>query len=1528
MATILVDTSLCNADYIVYLSNTESVGRYVTVRDVGSNPSFFATHSIIISTTSGYSFLDGGKEYIRRPRESLTFAAMSSKWRLMNTLAYTPAGRTVMSNVSTTHLYTSTFSNTVGPFRITTLLSTGKIDTQENITVKTDPIINQSNLTSTFQGLGTLGLISSYEAVDSNLLSTSLGLATTYISTQHLNSTFVGLGSLSYVSTSWLTSTFEGLGTSYISIPKLTSTVAGLGPIYISTASAISTVQGLGQTYVSIPQLVSTVSDLLNKTTSNHQSTFSQLGSIYISSASLVSTVTGLSNTYILASNFNSTFTGIGITDLSNSTSTIAGLATVGYISYTQLQSTVSNVFVINQSNVPQTLSSLGSLYLSAPSLQSTVAGLGRTYISTVQLVSTTDGIQAPTRASLISTVAGLGQLYVSTSGLVSTTVGLCNAAYTMMTSSINGMGSIYISSASLQSTTAGLGPPYIPTSQLTSTTNGVNYPMLSTTAGLGSVYLSSLSLFSSIAGLGSPPYRYISTTQLTSTTTGIKTSGYISVPTLTSTTTGLSNFSMTPMVSTVQGLGQTYLSTTISPDAFIVSTLAIPSTTFNIGVTICVSGNVLYFASISTIYSYTLSTSTFATLRAGFVFIKGITASATYVYVTDQNRLTQIKISDGATTVFANVNNTSGNDDGTAYNAVSFTSPHGLVVDSSDTNLYVADFANNRIRRVQISPLSVTTVATGIESPIGITIDSENKYLYVTNNIDDGIFKISILESSVSILSGSIRSYGICIDPSNRYLYTINDGSSSIFLQGLSPLQSVKVAGSGSSGNRDGIGSLASFSTPRGICFNPVDMCLYSIDRGSGLIRRTTTALYQSTINGLTLSTRSATQTQTATLTSPTVNSFITGSKPYSLPVTGPVLWLDGADPLNTGTAPANGTLTNWVNKAGGTTTPTGTLTYTNGVVTFNNSYITTNLSAATTNKSIFAVFKPSSINSGSGSNGAALVATQNGPALDVIINNGNVQIQTTGVDMVTTVQPPPASYGIGGASVIKIGNSGTIFVANFYGILKYTEGGNVTRIVETVGSAVDDMAVDLNEEYIYITTVNNIIKLTISLGTYYVIGNFSYSTGTALLQSTGTAIDRVIVRSAARTLSYINTTSANQTATTFLTIAGGVLTDISSIVSNILGNILLVGWYTFTSGYDSSISQYSTNGSLLRTVNIGVNSSYNLLGKMTLYNTATIYVTMTNGYYILAVNYPDFTFSTYTGIIGSSGYVDGLRTGGLVKLADTRGIAVNSIGDVFFADSFRIRKIGRDIAYTPITVNTSYVFSGIVEQGTVNGVNLYLNGVKKMAGSYPIDFPTSAVYTIGGFSGADSPSIYFNGTMSEVIIYNSALSDTDREAVETYLTNKWTNYVSGPTTVDLSLTTQLTSTKPITANIVTAATFKAMNGRLGGPNHGFYTGDATYVNSISDMRLKENIQTITFPLEKVKALQAVQYRMTSDPSRRWIGYVAQDVEPILPEIVRTDTNGWKSIQYTQLPGLAIEAVKELAAKYAYIQSLLSTLG
>ena len=89
------------------------------------------------------------------------------------------------------------------------------------------------------------------------------------------------------------------------------------------------------------------------------------------------------------------------------------------------------------------------------------------------------------------------------------------------------------------------------------------------------------------------------------------------------------------------------------------------------------------------------------------------------------------------------------------------------------------------------------------------------------------------------------------------------------------------------------------------------------------------------------------------------------------------------------------------------------------------------------------------------------------------------------------------------------------------------------------------------------------------------------------------------------------------------------------------------------------------------------------------------------------------------------------------------------------------------------------------------------------------------------------------------------------------------------------------------------------------------------------SDRRLKKNITPFGPVLNKVAALQPVHYnwRASEFPDRhfgsdRTYGLVAQDVEEVLPEIVVTNDDGYKAVDYSKLPLLAIQAIKELKAE------------
>ena len=97
-------------------------------------------------------------------------------------------------------------------------------------------------------------------------------------------------------------------------------------------------------------------------------------------------------------------------------------------------------------------------------------------------------------------------------------------------------------------------------------------------------------------------------------------------------------------------------------------------------------------------------------------------------------------------------------------------------------------------------------------------------------------------------------------------------------------------------------------------------------------------------------------------------------------------------------------------------------------------------------------------------------------------------------------------------------------------------------------------------------------------------------------------------------------------------------------------------------------------------------------------------------------------------------------------------------------------------------------------------------------------------------------------------------------------------------------------------------------------------FTGIVTAPNfvSSSDARLKSDIETITDALALVGALRGV--RFTMDGARQ-IGVVAQEVETVLPEVVREDQAGQLSVAYGNITGLLIEAVKELTARVAALE-------
>ena len=95
---------------------------------------------------------------------------------------------------------------------------------------------------------------------------------------------------------------------------------------------------------------------------------------------------------------------------------------------------------------------------------------------------------------------------------------------------------------------------------------------------------------------------------------------------------------------------------------------------------------------------------------------------------------------------------------------------------------------------------------------------------------------------------------------------------------------------------------------------------------------------------------------------------------------------------------------------------------------------------------------------------------------------------------------------------------------------------------------------------------------------------------------------------------------------------------------------------------------------------------------------------------------------------------------------------------------------------------------------------------------------------------------------------------------------------------------------------------------------------GAATFNNDVtafSDERLKSNIVTVPDALAKVTEMRGVHY-VRNETNKDSTGVIAQELQKIAPELVLTaeDEMGTLSVNYGNITGYLIEAIKELSAR------------
>ena len=118
-------------------------------------------------------------------------------------------------------------------------------------------------------------------------------------------------------------------------------------------------------------------------------------------------------------------------------------------------------------------------------------------------------------------------------------------------------------------------------------------------------------------------------------------------------------------------------------------------------------------------------------------------------------------------------------------------------------------------------------------------------------------------------------------------------------------------------------------------------------------------------------------------------------------------------------------------------------------------------------------------------------------------------------------------------------------------------------------------------------------------------------------------------------------------------------------------------------------------------------------------------------------------------------------------------------------------------------------------------------------------------------------------------------------------------------------------------------------INGQLNVNGNIFASGTIT---SSSDLRYKQNINSLDNALEKVLKLRGVSYNFKVEeysnkkfPAETQIGFIAQELLEIYPQLISKDKEGYYSVDYSKISPILVEAIKEQQKK---IDKLETELG
>ena len=511
-------------------------------------------------------------------------------------------------------------------------------------------------------------------------------------------------------------------------------------------------------------------------------------------------------------------------------------------------------------------------------------------------------------------------------------------------------------------------------------------------------------------------------------------------------------------------------------------------------------------------------------------------------------------------------------------------------------------------------------------------------------------------------------------------------------------------------------------------------------------------------------------------------------------------------------------------------------------------------------------------------------------------------------------------SSYGTSGANSVVLRDSNqNVFANNFIPNTTFTTASS-TPINLTVASAQDQVVTG--------TTTSQVFNLpdatTLSVGDkFYFNNNITYSSIQVNAHDGSTSILALQAGGAAHVILLTNSTS-NGTWDVHsyvpATASWGNATLSFNNSSSISGSVSWAG-NVVTGTYGGT---GVNNGS--STITLGGNVTHSGAYTQTFVATGNTSVTLpTSG-----------TLQTTTGSLASNTGLP-LSTGVTGTLATTNGgtgLTSFTANGVVYASSTSALATGSGLVFDGTNLGL-----GVTPQSSVSGYKSFEIGVAGniiLSGISDSYFTNNAYYNAGwkygtstylatSYSQNAGKHIWYNapaGTAGNAISFTQAMTlDSSGNLLVGTTTAPNATFLSKSNFIGLQTSNPADSTKwrqIVFANNSTDATLYFPNGS----NTATLTSAGAWTNA-SDSRQKTNIVDIKYGLNTVLTVQPHSYNRT-DVSGDFIGFVAQELKTIIPEVVFGSEETSYSVDYGSLVAVAFKAIQELSAKVTALEAKL----